>query len=59
MDTPQALASPLLHVPPASEHVPSPHALLHNIGSNSKNRAESAAPSVLNYGKDQPVVTSA
>jgi len=59
MDTPQAPASPLLHVPPASEHTPSSHAPLHNMGSNGKNRAESAAPSVLDYGKGQPVVASA
>jgi len=59
MDTPQAPASPLPYVPPASEHVPSPHALLHNMGSNGKNRAESAVPSILDYGEGQPVVTSA
>jgi len=59
MDTPQAPTSPLPHIPPASEHVPSPYAPLHNMGSNGKNRAESAAPSVLDYGEGQLAVTSA
>ena len=59
MDTPQAPASPLLHVPPASEHVPLPHVPLHNMGSNGKNRAEPAEPSVLDYSEGQPAVTSA
>ena len=36
MDTPQAPASPLPHVPPASEHIPLPHVPLHNMGSNGK-----------------------
>ena len=59
MDTPQASASPLLHISPASEHVPLPHVPLHNMGSNSKNRTESAEPSVLDYGEGQLVVASA
>jgi len=59
MDLPQAPVSPPLHVPPASEHVPSPHVPLHNMSSNGKNKAVSAMPSVLDYGEGQPVVTSA
>ena len=51
MNTPQAPASPLLYIPSASEHILSPHVLLHNMGSNGKNRAESAALSVLDYGE--------
>jgi len=58
-DSPQAPASLPLHVPPASEHVPSPHVPLHNMGSNGKNRAVPAAPSVLDYSEGQPAVTSA
>jgi len=57
-DLPQALASPPPHVPSASEHVLSPHAPLHNMGSNSKNRAVPAVPSILNYGEGQPMVIS-
>jgi len=57
-DIPEAPASPSLHVPLASEHVSSPHIPLHNMGSNSKNRAESAAPSLLDYGEGQPVIAS-
>ena len=59
MDTPQAPASPLLHVPPASEHVPLPHVLLYNMGSNGKNRTEPAKFSILDYGEGQPAVASA
>ena len=59
MDAPQAPASPLPHVPPASEHIPSSHVLLYNMGSNGKNRAEPAEPSVLDYSEGQPVVASA
>ena len=58
IDTPQAPVSPSLDVPPASEHISLPHALLHNMGSNGKSRAESAAPSVLDYGEGQPLITS-
>jgi len=53
MDPPQ---TPILSSPcfaPASEHVPLPHVPLHNKGSNSKNRTESTALSVLNYGERQ------
>ena len=35
-----------------------PHVPLHNIGSNSKNRAESAAPSALDYSEGQPLIVS-
>ena len=58
MDTPQAPASPSLHVPSASEHILSSHVLLHNMGSNGKNRAESAAPSVLDYSEGQLSIAS-
>ena len=58
IDTPQVPVSPSLDVPPASEHISLPHALLHNMGSNGKSRAESAAPSVLDYGEGQPLITS-
>ena len=51
MDTPQAPTSPSLHVPPASKYVSLPHVPLHNMGSNGKIRAESAAPSILDYGE--------
>jgi len=52
-------ALPLLYVPFVSEHIPSPHVPLHNMGSNSKNRAESAEPSVLDYDEGQLMVASA
>ena len=58
LDIPQAPASPLLHVPPTSEYISSPHALLHNKDPNGKNSAASVVPSVLNYGKDQPAISS-
>ncbi|KAL9710067.1 hypothetical protein Ac2012v2_007129 [Leucoagaricus gongylophorus] len=58
MDPLQAPASPLLHVTPASEHVPSPHAPLHNKGPNGKNRAASTAPLVLSYSEGQPAISS-
>ena len=58
MDTLQAPASPLLCIPPASEHVSLPHIPLHNMGSNGKNRTESAASSILDYSKDQLSITS-
>jgi len=58
MDTPQAPASPLLCIPPASEHVSLPHVPLHNMGSNGKNRAESAASSILDYSKGQLLIAS-
>ena len=58
MNTPQASASPLLCIPPASGHVSLPHVPLHNIGSNSKNRTESAASSVLDYSKGQLSIAS-
>ena len=57
-DIPQAPTSPSLHVPPASEHILSPHALLHNKDPNSKNSVASAVPSVLDYGKDQLAISS-
>ena len=59
MDTPQAPTSPLPHIPPASEHVPLPYVPLYNMGSNGKNRAEPAEPSVLDYGEGQLAVASA
>ena len=58
MDTPQAPASPLPHVPPTSEHIPLPHVPLHNMGSNGKNRAEPAVLFVLDYSEGQPAVAS-
>ena len=58
MDPLQAPASPLLHVTPASEHVPSPHAPLHNKGPNGKDRAASTAPLVLSYSEGQPAISS-
>ena len=58
MDTLQAPTSPSLRVPPASEHISSSHVPLHNMGSNSKNRAESAALFILDYGEGQPLITS-
>ena len=58
IDTLQAPTSPPLCISPASEHVSSPHVPLHNMGLNSKNRAESAAPSVLDYSKGQPLIAS-
>ena len=57
-DIPEASALLSPYVPLASEHVSSPHVLLHNTGSNSKNRAEFATPSLLDYGKGQLVITS-
>ena len=57
-DIPEAPASPSPHVPPASEHVSLPHVPLHNMGSNSKNRAESAAPSLLDYREGQLAIAS-
>jgi len=57
MDPPQAPASPSLCVAPASEHVPSPHVPSHNKDSNSKNRAESTTPLVLNYSEEQPAIS--
>ena len=57
MDPPQAPASPSLHVAPVSEHIPSPHVLSHNKNSNGKNRTESTAPLVLNYGEGQPAIS--
>ena len=58
MDISEAPTSPLPHVPPVSEHMSSPHVPLHNTGSNGKNRAESAAPSLLNYGEGQLAIAS-
>jgi len=57
MDSPQAPASPLLCVTPASEHIPSPHVPSHNKGSNGKNRVESTAPLILSYGEEQPAIS--
>ena len=58
MDTPQAPVSPSLCVPPASEHISLPYVPLHNMGSNSKNRAKSTTPSVLDYSEGQPSIAS-
>ena len=58
MNTLQALTSPLLRVPFVSEHVSSPHVLLHNMGLSSKNRIESAVSFILDYGKGQLLITS-
>ena len=58
MDIPEASVSFSPYVPPASEHVSLPHVPLHNTDSNGKNRAESIAPSLLDYGKGQPAIAS-
>ena len=50
-DIPESPVSPSLHIPLASEHVLLPHDLLHNTGSNGKNRAESATSFLLYYGE--------
>ena len=57
MDPPQAPTSPSLHVTPASEHVPSPHAPLYNKSPNGKDRAASTVSSVLSYGEEQPAIS--
>jgi len=57
-DIPEAPTPPSPHISPASEHVSSPCVPLHNTGSNGKNRAESAAPSLLDYGKGQLAIAS-
>ena len=57
MDPPQAPASPMPRVTPASEHVPSPYVPLHNKGPNDKNKAASTVPLVLSYGKEQPAIS--
>ena len=51
MDPLQAPASSSLHVTLASEHIPSPHVLSHNKGSNGKNRVDSTVSLVLSYSK--------
>jgi len=58
MDISEAPISLSLHIPLASKHMSSPHVPLHNTGSNSKNRAESTAPSLLDYGEDQLAIAS-
>jgi len=60
MDVPTAPTSPLLYIPPAGEHVSLPHVTLPNTDSSSKNRMESndSSPSLLDYGNNQPVITS-
>ena len=57
MDISEAPASPQLCVPPAGKHMLSPHVPL---DSNRKSRTESgnSDPSVLNYGNNQPSITS-
>ena len=40
-----------LCVPPASEYMSSSHVPLHNIGSNGKNKVESATPFLLDYNE--------
>jgi len=57
MDPSQAPTSPSLHVAPASEHIPLSHVPSHNKDSNDKNRAESTALLVLNYGEGQPAIS--
>ena len=53
-------APPLPCVPPAREHVSSPHDPLHNMGSSGKNRAESgdSAPTLLDYSNNQPAIAN-
>ena len=59
-DIPEAPTLPSPCVPSVSEYMSMPHVSshvsLHNMGSNSKNRAESTA-SVLDYSKGQPAIT--
>jgi len=59
-DIPDALASPLLCVPLAREHVSSSHDPLYNTGSSGKNRVESgnSASTLLDYSDNQPAITS-
>jgi len=57
-DISEASASPSLYVFLASEHVSLPHVPLHNMGSNNKNKVEFTAPSLLDYGEGQLVITS-
>ena len=61
IDIPDAPVLLSLHVLPTSEYMLSPHVLshvlLHNTGSNGKNRAESTT-SVLDYSKDQPAIAN-
>jgi len=59
-DIPDTLVSLLLYIPPAREHMSSPHDPLYNTGSSGKNRAESSdsALTLLDYGNNQPVITS-
>jgi len=58
MDPPQAPASLMPCVTPASEHVLLPHVPPQNKGSNGKNRAASTVPSVLSYGEEQLAISS-
>jgi len=59
-DIPDASASPLLCVPLAREHMSLPHNPLHNMGSSSKNRAESgdSASTLLDYSDNQSAIAS-
>ena len=57
IDSSQAPALPFLHVASASEHIPLSYVPSHNKDSNSKNRAESTTPLVLNYSKGQPAIS--
>ena len=53
-DTPIQTASPL-HVPPAGEHVPSPHVSLpQGIGADNSTNNSNVKTTVLNYGNNQP-----
>ena len=60
MDVPTASASPSLCVPPVGEHMSSPHVLLPNISSSSKNKIESdgSGSSLLDYGNNQLAIAS-
>ena len=57
---PDAPTSSLSHVPPAREHVLSPHDSLHNMGSSSKNKVKSGNSTfiLLDYSDNQPAITS-
>ena len=59
-DIPDTPVSPLPCVPPAREHISSPHDPLHNTCSSGKNSMESgdSTPILLDYSDNQPVIAS-
>ena len=58
MDVPAISTSSPPHVPPASEHMSSLLAPLHNVDPSSKSRVESSVSTsnLLDYSSDQPVI---